>query len=342
MLNKLKGLFGGKSLAMDLGTANTLIFSPEAGVVVNEPSVVAVDTYSEKIIAVGREAKGFMGRTPDRIRVYRPIRDGVIADYEVTRQMIALFIQQASKKLSIFKPLVVVCVPMGITAVEKRAVVEAGKHGGAREVLLIEEPMAAAIGADLPIQDPMGSMVLDIGGGTSEVAVISMSNVAFAESIRVAGDAMNASIQRHLQEKFQILVGENMAEEAKIAIGSAVPMHEIKRMDVFGKNLINGSPTTVSLTDSDIREGIREPLSSIMATVRNALEKTSPDLVADVIDNGLLLVGGGALLTGLDELLYNEIRVKVIMDGDPLTTVVRGTGRVLDRKSGFRQALLEG
>lgn len=340
MLDKFKNYLSGKNLAMDLGTANTLLYCPGKGIVVNEPSVVAVDTYSEKVIAVGSEAKTYIGRTPQRIKVIRPIRDGVIADYEATRQMIALFVSKAVNLMALMRPRMTICVPMGITQVEKRAVTEAGTQGGARDVSLIVEPLAAAIGAGLPVKEPLGSMVLDIGGGTAEVAVISLSCIAFAESVRTAGDALNESIQRYFQENFKLLIGENMAEQVKMQIGSAVPLDEELSMDVYGKNLMTGAPGRVLATDAHVREALAEPLAAIVDTVRNALERTSPDLVADIHDSGLLLVGGGALLKGLDSLLSEAIQVRVRVDDDPLTTVVRGTAAVLDRKAGYVDVLL--
>ncbi|MBU1565439.1 MAG: rod shape-determining protein [Proteobacteria bacterium] len=340
MINKLKNFLGGKNLAMDLGTANTLLFVPGVGIVVNEPSVVAVDTFTNVVIAVGTEAKTYMGRAPDRIKVIRPIRDGVIADYEATRQMVTLFVSKAVHKLSLLRPLLTICVPMGITQVEKRAVRESGLQGGARDVKLIVEPLAAAIGAGLPVKEPIGSMVLDIGGGTAEVAVISLSNIAFSESVRTAGDALNESIQRYFQENFQLLIGENMAEEVKIEIGSAIPLAEPLSREVYGKSMLNGSPTKVLATDENIRLAMVEPLNRIVDTMKNALEKTSPELVADIHDNGLLLVGGGALLKGLDVLLSRETNICVHVDEDPLTTVVRGTGKVLDKKAGFGDVFL--
>lgn len=340
MLDKLKNYLGGKNLAMDLGTANTLLYAPGQGIVVNEPSVVALDTYSQAVIAVGSEAKTYIGRTPDRISVIRPIRDGVIADYEATRQMITLFVKEAVNKLSLMRPILTICVPMGITQVEKRAVREAGIAGGARDVRLIVEPLAAAIGAGLPVKEPVGSMVLDIGGGTSEVAIVSLSNIAFAESVRTAGDALNESIIRFFQNEHHLLIGENMAEKVKIAIGSAYPLPEPLTMDVYGKNLMNGAPSKVTAGDEEVRAAMAEPLAAIVHTVHSALEKTSPDLVADIHDSGLLLVGGGALLKGLDKRLAEEIQVTVQIDDDPLTAVVRGTGAVLDKLSGYHDVFL--
>lgn len=335
-------LFGflGKNLAMDLGTANTLLYSPKDGIVLNEPSVVALDIRNDSILAVGREAKEYLGRTPDRIRAVRPLKDGVIADFEVTKAMIAYFIRKVITGMRIVKPRMVICVPAGITQVEKRAVVESALQAGAREVKLIEEPMAAAIGAGLPIHEPRGNMVVDIGGGTTEVAVISLSAVAYSESVRIAGDEINDAIQRYVQDEFQLLIGENMAEAAKIHIASAVPLAEPLQYRVAGKNLVDGNPKSVVLTDAHVREAIKEPVAAIVAAVRRALEKTPPELVADIATNGLLLAGGGALLKGLDKLITQQSALMVHIDDDPLTTVVRGTGRSLEDEANFSKVYI--
>lgn len=328
-LTKLFG-FLGKDLAMDLGTANSLIYTPKDGIVLNEPSVVAIDVKTNNVIAVGKEAKDFLGRTPQRINAVRPMKDGVIADFEVTKEMISFFIKKVISGFNIAKPRIVICVPTGITQVEKRAVIESALQAGAREVKLVEEPMAAAIGAGMPIFEPIGNMVVDIGGGTTEVAVISLSAVAYAESVRVAGDEMNEAVQRWFQDKHQLLVGENTAEEVKIRIGSAHPLPEKLTMEVAGKHIVDGKPKTVTVDDEEIREAIREPVQHIVRAVRNALEKTPPELVADISDNGLLLAGGGSLLKGLDLLLSKATNLKVTVDDDALTTVLRGTGKTLE------------
>ncbi len=335
-------LFGflGKNLAMDLGTANTLLYSPKDGIVLNEPSVVALDVRNEAILAVGREAKEYLGRTPERIRAVRPLKDGVIADFEVTKAMIAYFIRKVITGMRIVKPRMVICVPAGITQVEKRAVVESALQAGAREVKLIEEPMAAAIGAGLPIHEPRGNMVVDIGGGTTEVAVISLSAVAYSESVRIAGDEINDAIQRYVQDEFQLLIGENMAEAAKIQIASALPLAEPMQYRVAGKNLVDGNPKSIILTDAHVREAIKEPVAAIVAAVRRALEKTPPELVADIATNGMLLAGGGALLKGLDRLITQQTALVVHIDDDPLTTVVRGTGRSLEDEATFSKVYI--
>ncbi|MBF0481929.1 MAG: rod shape-determining protein [Desulfovibrionaceae bacterium] len=338
-LQKFLG-FLGKDLAMDLGTANTLLYTTQDGIVLNEPSVVALDARSGKPIAVGKEAKEFLGRTPERIRAIRPMKDGVIADFEVTKEMISFFIRKVIKGFNIIKPRIAICVPTGITQVEKRAVIESAHQAGAREVSLVEEPMAAAIGAGLPIEAPIGNMVVDIGGGTTEVAVISLSAIAYAESVRIAGDEMNEAIQRHLQKKFQLLIGENMAESIKIKIGSAMPMDETLLMDISGKNMITGTPCTLEVDDAVIRDAIRDPVMAIVNAIRRALEKTPPELVGDIATNGLLLAGGGALLKGLDRLISQETKLAVHIDDDPLTTVVRGTGKTIDERARYKSVCI--
>ncbi|MFW5487457.1 MAG: rod shape-determining protein [Desulfovibrio sp.] len=332
--------FLGKNLAMDLGTANTLLYTKNDGIVLNEPSVVARDARTGAIIAVGREAKEYMGRTPDRIQAIRPMKDGVIADFEVTKEMIAFFIRKVIQGLNIIKPSIVICVPTGITQVEKRAVIESAQQAGAREVRLVEEPMAAAIGAGLPIEEPVGNMVVDIGGGTTEVAVISLSAVAYAKSVRVAGDEMNEAIQRFFQDEFQMLIGENQAERIKIAIGSAYPLPQPLSLEVAGKNVVTGTPDTITVTDGHIREAIKEPVTTIVRATRAALENTPPELVGDIARNGLLLAGGGALLKGLDNLIAEETKLNVFLDEDPLTTVVRGTGRTMEDSDHFKNVFI--
>ncbi|WP_243311086.1 rod shape-determining protein [Fundidesulfovibrio agrisoli] len=332
--------FLGKDLAMDLGTANTLLYSPSEGIVLNEPSVVAIESRTGQLVAVGKEAKEFLGRTPERIRAIRPMKDGVIADFEITKEMIAFFIRKVISGFRLAKPKIVICVPTGITQVEKRAVIESAQQAGAREVRLVEEPMAAAIGAGLPIEEPVGNMVVDIGGGTTEVAVISLSAVAYAESVRVAGDELNEAIQRYMQDQFQLLIGENMAEQIKIRVGSAYELPEPLTMEVAGKNMVTGTPGMVEVTDSHIREAIKEPVSVIVGAVRKALEKTPPELVADIASRGLLLAGGGSLLRGLDKLISDSTRLHVMLDDDPLTTVVRGTGKTIEHRGHYDQVFI--
>lgn len=339
MLRRLFNLFS-KDLAMDLGTANTLLYTPKNGVVLNEPSVVAIDTRKGEVLAVGREAKEFLGRTPKSIKAIRPMKDGVIADFDITRKMIEVFIKKVIDGFSLARPNIVICVPEGITQVEKRAVVESAQQAGVNEVRLIEEPMAAAIGANLPIHEPLGNMVVDIGGGTTEVAVISLSAVAYAESVRVAGDTMNLAIQRYFQNEFQLYIGENMAERVKIAVGSAFPLPEQLVAEVAGKDIVHGTPRSVRVTDGHIREALTEPVRSILLAVHKALEKTPPELAADIGTNGILLAGGGALLKGLDTLIHKSTGLNILIDSDPLTTVVRGTGKTLDDKRYYSRVFI--
>lgn len=332
--------FMGKNLAMDLGTANTLLYVPGKGIVLNEPSVVALDTRSGQAVAVGREAKEFLGRAPDKIKPVRPLKDGVIADFEVTKTMIAFFIRKVISGFSLIKPKIVISVPTGITQVEKRAVIESGQQAGSRDVYLVEEPMAAAIGAGLPIAEPIGNMVVDIGGGTTEVAVISLSAIAYSESVRVAGDEMNEAVQRHVRDQYQLLIGENMSEKAKMAIGSADPLEQTLQTNVAGRSLLNGNPKSITITDEEIRQAIREPVDTIILAVKKALEKTPPELAADIANNGLLLAGGGALLKGLDKRIMRETELSVTIDEEPLTTVLRGTGATLQDAKQYRQVYI--
>ena len=326
--------FFSKDIAMDLGTANTLLYTRTHGIVINEPSVVAIDVQKNAVLAVGAGAKEFMGRTPQRIRAIRPMKDGVIADFDVTREMIAYFVRKAIDGLRLIKPSMVICIPMGITQVEKKAVIDAARLAGAADVSLVEEPMAAAIGADLPIHEPLGNLVLDIGGGTSEVAVISLGGIANAQSIRVAGDAMNLAVQRYMRDVFRMELGENTAENVKKILGSAMPQPNAPALAVSGKDLVQGTPKVVTVSEGHIREALREPIQAILETVLRALEKTPPELSADIYRNGMLMAGGGSLLKGLDQFIARETRLKVFVDKEPLTTVLRGTARaMLDRRA---------
>lgn len=326
--------FFSKDIAMDLGTANTLLYTRTHGIVINEPSVVAIDVQKNAVLAVGAGAKEFLGRTPQRIRAIRPMKDGVIADFDVTREMIAYFVRKAIDGLRLIKPSMVICIPMGITQVEKKAVIDAALLAGAADVSLVEEPMAAAIGADLPIHEPLGNLVLDIGGGTSEVAVISLGGIANAQSIRVAGDAMNLAVQRYMRDVFRMELGENTAENVKKILGSAMPQPNAPALEVSGKDLVQGTPKVVTVSEGHIREALREPMQAILETVLRALEKTPPELSADIYRNGMLMAGGGSLLKGLDQFIARETRLKVFVDKEPLTTVLRGTARaMLDRRA---------
>lgn len=339
MLRHVLGLFA-KDLAMDLGTANTLLYTRKDGIIVNEPSVVAIDVQKKVVLAVGREAKEFLGRTPQRVKAIRPMKDGVIADFEVTRDMIAYFIRKAIKGGRLIKPTMVICVPSGITQVEKRAVIDSATLAGAKEIFLIEEPMAAAIGADLPIHEPLGNLVLDIGGGTSEVAVISMSAIVVSSSVRVAGDAMNTAVQRYIKDVFRMEVGENTAEKVKMLIGSAVPLVNAPVLEVSGKDMLSGIPRVIRISEGHIREALRECISAILNTVFTVLEKTPPELSADIYRNGMLLAGGGALLKGLAQRIAHETRLKVIVDPEPLTTVLRGTGKTLENRKLYKSVYI--
>lgn len=326
--------FFSKDIAMDLGTANTLLYTRTHGIVINEPSVVAIDVQKNAVLAVGAGAKEFLGRTPQRIRAIRPMKDGVIADFDVTREMIAYFVRKAIDGLRLIKPSMVICIPMGITQVEKKAVIGSALLAGAADVSLVEEPMAAAIGADLPIHEPLGNLVLDIGGGTSEVAVISLGGIANAQSIRVAGDAMNLAVQRYMRDVFRMELGENTAENVKKILGSATPQPNAPALEVSGKDLVQGTPKVVTVSEGHIREALREPIQAILETVLRALEKTPPELSADIYRNGMLMAGGGSLLKGLDQFIARETRLKVFVDKEPLTTVLRGTARaMLDRRA---------
>ncbi len=332
--------FLGKRLAMDLGTANTLLYTREHGIVINEPSVVAVDTLENKIVAVGAQAKQYIGRTPKRIKAIRPMKDGVISDFDVTKEMISYFIKKAITGLRLAKPSIVICVPTGITQVEKKAVIDAALLAGVREVRLLEEPMGAAIGSNLPVREPLGNMVLDIGGGTSEVAVITMSAIACAESVRVAGDAMDMAVRRYLHDVFQLQVGDNTAENVKKILGCAVPMPNAPLLDVSGKDILQGIPKVVRVSEGHIREALQDCLRTIINAIFTTLEKTPPELAGDIYRNGILLAGGGALIKGLNQRIAQETRLKVIVDSDPLTTIVRGAGMTIEDMQGFEQTFI--
>lgn len=319
--------------AIDLGTANTLVYVRGRGIVVNEPSVVAVrdaGRQQSEVLAVGKEAKDMLGRTPGSITAVRPIKDGVIADFDATSKMLRYFIKKAQNRSSFVRPRIVCCVPVGITEVEKRAVKEAVESASAREVYLVEEPMAAAIGAGLPITEPAGSMVVDIGGGTTEVAVISLGGIVFARSIRVAGDKMDEAIVSSVKRKYSLLIGVRTAEAIKMRIGSAFPSDDLLTMEVKGRDLVAGIPKTIEVNSDEIREDLSEPVNAIVEALRVSLERTPPELAADIVDRGIVLTGGGALLSGLDRLLANETGLPVVVAEDPLTVVVLGGGRMLE------------
>ena len=330
ILRHLTGFFS-QDMAIDLGTANTLIFVKGQGIVLNEPSVVAINKDTGMPRAVGIEAKNMIGRTPGNIIAIRPMKDGVIADFEITEAMLRHFIQKAhkSRRLPAW-PRIAVCVPSGITAVERRAVVESTMRAGAKKVYIIEEPMAAAIGAGLPVHEPQGCMIVDIGGGTTEVAVIALGGIVFAKSVRVAGDGMDQSIIQHLKKTYNLMVGERTAEDIKIAIGSAFPLLEEKEMQVKGRDQIMGLPKVITITSEEIRESLSGTVNSIVDAIRVTLERTPPELSADMVDQGVVLAGGGALLRGLDQLVSNETGLHVTVAEDPLGAVVLGGGRFLE------------
>lgn len=341
-MDMLFGQYAG-DLAIDLGTANTLVSVRGKGIVIREPSVVAIDKNDDRILAVGIEAKRMLGRTPGNIVAVRPLKDGVIADFDVTEAMLRYFIDKASDKRYPWtpRPRVVVCVPSGVTSVEKRAVFEATMSAGARQAYLIEEPMAAAIGADLPVEEPTGSMVIDIGGGTTEVAVIAMGGIVVSQSIRVAGDEFDQAILSHVRDAYNLAIGERTAEDIKIKVGSAVPLKDELDVEVNGRDVINGLPKTVRIESEEIRRALQKPLEEMVKAVKDALDATPPDLASDLMYYGILLTGGGALLRGLDVLLRDETGVSVNVSPTALDNVVNGCARVLEANAfdgGFVQS----
>jgi rod shape-determining protein MreB and related proteins len=342
LLDWVYGLFS-NDLAIDLGTANTLTFVRGKGIVANEPSVVAVQRLgngTKKVLAVGKQAKEMLGRTPGNITAVRPMKDGVIADFEVTEAMLRYFITRAHNRQTLVKPRIIIGVPSGITEVEKRAVRDSALAAGAREVYLIEEPMAAAIGAGLPVTEPEGNMVVDIGGGTTEVAVISLAGIVAARSIRVAGDKMDDAIVSFVKRKYNLLIGDRTAEEIKKRIGNAHPPAEVESMEIKGRDLVAGVPKTISVNSDEVREALSEPVAAIVESVRSVLERTPPELAADIVDRGIVLTGGGALLRNLDILLREETGLPVIVAEVPECAVVRGTGKALDELDLLREVAL--
>jgi len=333
-LRYLPSLFS-HDLAIDLGTANTLVYVKGQGIVLSEPSVVAINRDTNKVLAVGNKAKNMIGRTPGNIVAIRPMKDGVIADFEITEAMLRSFIQKVHGRKRLIWPRMAISVPSGITEVERRAVKESAERAGAKKVFIIEEPMAAAIGAGLPVQEPQGCMIVDIGGGTTEVAVISLGGIVFSKSVRVAGDEMDQAIIQHLKRTYNMMVGERTAEEIKIAIGSAFPLKDELEMQVKGRDQVMGLPKIITITSEEIREALREPVSAIVDAVRVTLERTPPELSADIVDRGVVLAGGGALLRGLDQLLAKETGLHVAVAEDPLTAVVLGNGRFLETLKDF-------
>ena len=321
--------FLSNDIGIDLGTANTLVFAKDKGIVLREPSVVAVHKTTKKVCAVGTEAKEMLGRVPGNIEAIRPMKDGVIADFETTEAMLRHFISKMQSNLKIVPPRVIIAVPSGITEVERRAVKESAINAGARDVILIEEPMAAAIGVGLPIEDPIANMIIDIGGGTTEVAIISLAGMVFTKSIRVGGDELDASIVNYMKKSYNLMIGERMAEEIKVTIGSAYPLKEERSMDVKGRDSVARLPKTINITSLEIREALIETLQAIVDTVREALERCPPELSADLVDRGMVLAGGGALIPGLDKFISDQTGLPVLVAEDPLTAVVNGTGKAL-------------
>ena len=345
MFSPFSKLFGWLSndLAIDLGTANTLVYVKGKGIVLREPSVVAVrkDARANRVLAVGKEAKMMLGRTPGNIIAIRPIKDGVIADFEVTEAMLSYFIKKVHNRRTLVHPRIIISVPSGITQVEKRAVRESAESAGAREVYLIEEAMAAAIGAGLPITEPMASMIVDIGGGTTEVAIISLAGIVYAKSVRVAGDRMDESILHYIKRKHNLAIGEHTAEVIKTSIGNVMPEQPYDTMDVKGRDLVSGVPKTLTIDASEIQSAISEQIDSIVETVKIALESTPPELSADIVDQGIVLTGGGALLRNIDQRLKDETGLPIIIADDPLSSVVLGSGQALENIDVLREVMVE-
>ena len=328
MLNRALGFFS-SDIGIDLGTANTLVYARDRGIVIREPSVVAVQSGTNRVLAVGDEAKRMLGRTPGNIVAIRPLKSGVIADFEVTEAMLRYFIRKVHNRRMMVRPRVVIAVPSGITEVEKRAVKDSALHAGARDVFLIEEPMAAAIGVGLPVQEPAGNMIVDIGGGTTEVAVISLAGIVYSRSVRVGGDELDEAIIQHIKREYTLLIGERTAEEIKITMGSAIEIADGSTMEVKGRDLVAGLPRTLTISSEEIRQALLEPLNAIVEAVRVTLERCLPELSADLVDRGMVIAGGGALLKGLDQLISEKTGLPVHVAEDPLSAVAEGTGIVL-------------
>jgi len=333
--------FISSDIGIDLGTANTLVYVRGQGIGRDEPSVVAIEVSSKKVLAVGRAAKEMVGRTPGEIEAIRPLKDGVIADFEITEKLLSNFIRRVVRHRYLMKPRIVISVPSGITEVEKRAVRDSAENAGAREVFLIQEPMAAAIGVGLPVHLPSGSMVIDIGGGTSEIAVIALDGIVNNISIRIGGDEMDESLMLYLKKNYNLLIGERTAEEIKIAIGSAYPPEEEESLEIKGRDLVAGIPKTMKISSVQVREALSEPIDAIIEAVRQALEETPPELSADILDKGIVVTGGGALIKGLDKRLREETNLPINIAEDPLKCVVRGTGVVLENMSDFSKVLVK-
>ncbi len=340
-LNRILGLFS-NDLAIDLGTANTLVYVRGKGIVLTEPSVVAVrkdERGANRVVAVGKDAKMMLGKTPGNITAIRPMKDGVIADFEVAEAMLRYFIRKVHNRRALIRPRVIICIPSGVTQVEKRAVRESAESAGAHEVYLIEEPMAAAIGAGLPITEPVCNMVVDIGGGTTEVAIISLAGIVYSRSVRVGGDKMDQDILQHIKRKYNLLIGERTAELIKTTIGNAYPLGETETMMIKGRDLVTGIPKTLEVNSDEIRESIQEQIDSILETIKVALEQTPPELAGDIVDRGIVLTGGGALLKNLDHFLRLKTGLPIMLTEDPLSTVVLGSGKALDELAVLKDVL---
>ena len=339
-----KSLFGfgkmTKDMGIDLGTANTLVYIKGQGIVVREPSVVAIRDDSKEVLAVGEEAKRMIGRTPGNIVAIRPMKDGVIADFDVTQSMLSYFIQKAAAKKGVVSPRIAICVPFGVTEVEKRAIEEAARTAGAKDAFLIEEPMAAAIGAGLRIEEPEGNMVVDIGGGTSEIAIISLGGIVTAKSIRLGGDELDEAIVNYVKKEYSLMIGERTAEDVKIRIGSACKEGEEMEMEIRGRDLISGLPKTMQISSSEVRDALRDPVNSIVDGIKSTLEKTPPELASDIMENGIMLTGGGALLQGLDKLVKEETGMPVKIAENPLDCVAIGTGKSVEDQEIFEKVLM--
>lgn len=339
-----KSLFGfgkmTKDMGIDLGTANTLVYIKGQGIVVREPSVVAIRDDSKDVLAVGEEAKRMIGRTPGNIVAIRPMKDGVIADFDVTQSMLSYFIQKAAAKKGVVSPRIAICVPFGVTEVEKRAIEEAARNAGAKDAFLIEEPMAAAIGAGLRIEEPEGNMVVDIGGGTSEIAIISLGGIVTAKSIRLGGDELDEAIVNYVKKEYSLMIGERTAEDVKIKIGSAYKEGDEIEMEIRGRDLISGLPKTMQISSSEVRDALRDPVNSIVDGIKSTLEKTPPELASDIMENGIMLTGGGALLKGLDKLVKEETGMPVKIAENPLDCVAIGTGKSVEDQEIFEKVLM--
>ncbi len=328
-------------IAIDLGTANTLVYIKGSGIVLNEPSVVAVDQKTKKVYAVGHDAKAMLGKTPDHIVAIRPMKDGVIADFEITEVMLREFIRKSQKKKFFIRPRIVISVPSGITEVERRAVIDSAQNAGAREVYLVAEPIAAAIGVGLPVDKPSGNMVIDIGGGTTEIAVIALNGIVTDISIRVGGDKMDEVIVQHIKKAYNLLIGDQTAEQVKMTIGSATNLGQEREMEIKGRDLVSGIPKTLRISSVEIREALAEPMSQIVAALKTALEQTPPELAADIVDRGIVMTGGGSLLGGIDVLLKEETNLPINVVEDPLTCVVLGTGKILGNLHVYERIIMK-